>query len=139
MIDVSESFVFHVHQEDFKGGVVRRRSQRKSVTRQNTFSDGDWTDSSLSPSSRPFFSAVQSPSSSFPQASAAPSLSGESLVRGENLSTHCLFQSLKTVTAQLQQPLIPQNVQVTLEFQTLLANIKRTYCSFQAQEVKKKS
>ena len=52
---------------------------------------------------------------------------------------HCLFQSLKTVTAQLQQPLIPQNVQVTLEFQTLLANIKRTSCSFQAQEVKKKS
>ena len=27
----------------------------------------------------------------------------------------CLFQSLKTVTAQLQQPLIPQNAQVTLK------------------------
>lgn len=63
------------NQENFKAGVVRRRSQRKAVTRQNTFSDGDWTDSSLSPSSRPFFSAVQSPSSSYPQASATPSLS----------------------------------------------------------------
>ena len=69
---------FHsIHQENHKAGVVRRRSQRKAVTRQNTYSDGDWTDSSLSPSSRPFFSAVQSPSSSFPQASATPSLSGE--------------------------------------------------------------
>merc|ERR1719458_659013 len=64
-----------VKQENHKAGVVRRRSQRKAVTRQNTYSDGDWTDSSLSPSSRPFFSAVQSPSSSFPQASATPSLS----------------------------------------------------------------
>ena len=69
-------YPFNFHQENFKAGVVRRRSQRKAVTRQNTFSDGDWTDSSLSPSSRPFFSAVQSPSSSYPQASATPSLSG---------------------------------------------------------------
>ena len=50
----------------------------------------------------------------------------------------CLYQSLKTVTAQLQQPLIRQNVQVTLQFQTLRANIRRAYCYFQAQEVKKK-
>jgi hypothetical protein len=38
----------------------------RAVQRQHTFSDGDCTDSSLSPSSRPFLSAVQSPVSSLP-------------------------------------------------------------------------
>ena len=56
----------------------------------------------------------------------------------ETIYQRVVSQNLKTVTAQLQQPLIRQNVQVTLQFQTLRANIRRAYCYFQAQEVKKK-
>jgi len=62
-------------EDTYHSNVVRRRSHKPISSRQNTFSDGDCTDSSLSPLSRPFVSAVQSPSSSLPYPSATPSLS----------------------------------------------------------------
>ena len=111
LINTITSAFHSIHQENYKAGVVRRRSQRKAVTRQNTYSDGDWTDSSLSPSSRPFFSAVQSPSSSFPQASATPSLSGEQRECGLTIFP---AQSLKIATAHLQQLLTLQIVRVNI-------------------------
>jgi len=70
---VASSDTLVPHEEEYRPSV--RGRQANTSSRQNTFSDGDCTDSSLSPSSRPFVSAVQSPSSSLPHPSTTPSLS----------------------------------------------------------------
>jgi len=93
-------------EEAYRATVIRRRSQKMPGSRQHTFSDGSMTDSSISPStvSRPFVSAVQSPSSSLPLHTDTPSLSEFEDAQSE------VTTAPDTPDGEVLRPSLPQQV-----------------------------